>query len=282
MKLLQKWTAKIPEHKYAINASLLGDSNVLPWSNLGYWQAGQTDYVIACQQLADHLAQAVNLNSKDKLLDLGCGQGASLFHWQQYYQVQYLAGVELQTAHVHSIQQHLPELNAIYCASFLRLKEMHLPQKFDVLLCIDAAYHSPLGTFIENINSTLNLKARIGFHYLMWSEAWHHLNSFQRMKYRYLLKSADVDAKNLTTEFEFKSMLEDFEFKNIQIEDLSTQVFSGFAHYVEQHLNFKMHNQENTISKLDEFKIRMTAKLCQKLFKDGVVRYVQVTAEKND
>lgn len=282
MKLLQKWTAKIPEHKYAINAALLGDSSDLPWSNLGYWQEGQNNYVLACQALADHLAQAVNLNSKDKLLDLGCGQGASLLHWQQHYQVQYLAGVELQTAHVNHIQQQLPDLNAIYCASFLKLKEMHFPQKFDVVLCIDAAYHSSLEIFLDNVHSTLNSKARIGFHYLVWSDTWQNLNSFQKIKYQYLLKSADIDAKNVKTEFEFKSILENFEFKNIQIEDLSQQVFSGFAHYINQTLNSKLSTQEKTSSKLDEFKIRMTAKLCQKLFKEGVVKYVQVTAEKND
>lgn len=282
MKLLQKWTAKFPQHKYAINASLLGDSSVLAWSNLGYWQAGQKDYVHACQQLADHLAQVVNLNSKDKLLDLGCGQGASLSHWQQHYQVQYLAGVELQTAHVRNIQQHLSDLNAIYCASFLRLKEMHFPQKFDVVLCIDAAYHSPLDLFLDNICCTLNSKARIGFHYLIWSDAWQNLNSFQKKKYQIGLKLADVDARNLSTEFEFKSILESFEFKNIQIQDLSEQVFGGFAHYVNQHLNSKVPQQKNTASKLDEFKIQMTAKLCRKLFQEGMVRYVQVTAEKNN
>ena len=282
MKLLQEWTVKIPQHKYAINASLLGDLSVLAWSNLGYWQAGQTDYVGACQQLADHLAESVHLNSKDKLLDLGCGQGASLSHWQQHYQVQYLAGVELQAAHVSNIQQYLSDLNAIYCASFLRLKEMHFPQKFDVVLCIDAAYHSPLDLFLDNICSTLNSKARIGFHYLIWSDAWQHLNLFQKKKYQLALKLADVDARNLSTEFEFKSILEHFEFKNIQIQDLSEQVFSGFAHYVDQHLNLKEHKQENAAFKLDKFKIQMTAKLCRKLFKEGVVRYVQVTAEKSN
>lgn len=72
-------------HKYAIDASSLGDSEELAWTNLGFWKNTQT-YREACRQLADHLAQAVNLNSKDHLLDLGCGQGASLLHWLQHYQ----------------------------------------------------------------------------------------------------------------------------------------------------------------------------------------------------
>ncbi|EPY9710929.1 SAM-dependent methyltransferase, partial [Acinetobacter baumannii] len=45
-------------HKYAIDASSLGDSEELAWTNLGFWKNTQT-YREACRQLADHLAQAV-------------------------------------------------------------------------------------------------------------------------------------------------------------------------------------------------------------------------------
>ncbi|ANF80805.1 methyltransferase [Acinetobacter sp. NCu2D-2] len=279
MHLPKAFKTKLSEHKYAINAAMLGDQSSLPWSNLGYWQAGQHDYVLACAQLADHLAQAVNLNSKDKLLDLGCGQGASLLFWQQHYQVQYLAGVELQAQHVARIREQIPDLNAIYHASFLKLKEIQFSQKFDVVMCIDAAYHSPLITLLDNINSVLNSKARIGFHTLIWSDQGQHLNSLQKLQYRMLLKSADVHFNELKTASQLKNILEQFEFKDIEIEDLSAQVLSGFAHYVKQDLNSKGRLKEKTSTKLDEFKIQMTAKLCEKLFRDGFVKYVQVTAQ---
>lgn len=277
MQWFQALRQRLPQHKYAIDASLLGDQSQLPWSNLGYWWAGQQDYVAACQTLADRLAETVGLNSKDKLLDLGCGQGASLLHWQQYYQVQYLAGVELQPACVANIQQHLPDLNAIYLASFLRLKDMNFSQRFDVVLCLDAAYHSPVPELLDQVRSVLNANARIGFHHLILSEKWDSLNALQKRKYQFLLKSADVDLKNLMSENELYHCLENFEFKNIQIEDLSEAVFSGFADYVNQNLNSKKLKKKG--KRLDQFKIQMTAKLCQKLYQDGIVRYVQVTAQ---
>lgn len=267
------------QHKYAINAALLGDETQLPWSNLGYWQEGQHHYRSACRALADHMAQSVHLNSADKLLDLGCGQGASLSHWQQCYRVKYLAAVELQSQCVSNIQQYLPELNAIYAASFLRLKDIQFSQKFDVVLCLDAAYHSPVNILLEQIQSVLNSKARIGFHYLMLSVHWQTLNSFQKAKYRLLLKCADINLNHLMTFFEFKDELEQFEFKNIQIEDLSEQVFAGFADYTEQHLNLKHQEKSDEVGRLDRFKIQMTAKLCRKLYRDGFVKYVQVTAQ---
>lgn len=277
MQWFQALRQRLPQHKYAIDASLLGDQSQLPWSNLGYWRAGQQDYVAACRTLADRLAETVGLNSKDKLLDLGCGQGASLLHWQQHYQVQYLAGVELQPACVANIQQHLPDLNAIYSASFLRLKDMHFSQHFDVVLCLDAAYHSSVPELLEQVCSVLNANARIGFHHLILSEKWNSLNALQKRKYQFLLKSADVDLKNLMSKNELYHCLENSEFKNIQIEDLSEAVFSGFVNYVNQHLNSKNLKQKG--KGLDQFKIRMTAKLCQKLYQEGIVRYVQVTAQ---
>ena len=279
MQWLQALRQRLPQHKYAINAAVLGDGTQLPWSNLGYWQAGQQDYAAACCALADHLGRSVNLNSKDKLLDLGCGQGASLLHWQQHYQVQYLAGVELQAACVANIQQHLPELNAIYQASFLRLKDLPFSQRFDVVLCLDAAYHSPVVLLLEQISSVLNSNARIGFHHLVLSERWEHLNALQRRKYQWLLKSADVNLKNLMTVGAMYSCLDHFEFKNIQIDDLSEAVFSGFAEYVKNTLNSKPSDGYVQGSKLDHFKIQMTAKLCRKLYQEGIVRYVQVTAQ---
>ena len=279
MKLFQAFRQRLPEHKYAINAALLGDTSLLPWSNLGYWQIGQQDYVAACQALADHLAETIHLNSKDKLLDLGCGQGASLLHWQQHYQVQYLAGVELQKTCVTRIQQHLPELNAIYHASFLRLKDIHFPHKFNAVLCLDAAYHSPVPLFLEQIRSVLNSNARIGFHHLVLSERWENLNALQRRKYQFLLKSADVNLKDLMTVGALYACLDRFEFKNIQIQDLSEPVFSGFADYVQKTLNSKASDDQAQGSKLDHFKIQMTAKLCRKLYQEGIMRYVQVTAQ---
>ncbi len=50
----------------------------LPWATEGIGKPVSRIYAAACRMLADHLAQTVNLNSKDKLLDLGCGSGRQL------------------------------------------------------------------------------------------------------------------------------------------------------------------------------------------------------------
>ena len=274
MKWLQLIRPKTSQHKYAINAEMLGDSNELAWSNLGFWKNSSSHYIEACRALADELACSLNLNSKDKVLDLGCGQGASLKHWIENYKVNQLYAVELQQSCVDKIQNKLPLVH-VFCSSFLNLSHFTALKHFDVVMCIDALYHSNLNSFLKSIEPVLHSNARIGFHYLILSEKWQTLNSFQKQKYKWLLKLADVKIENLIEEAMLLEELENFEFKNVQIKDLTENVFGGFASYFEQKLKFKIKNKS-----LDQLKIEMTAKLCRKLNDDGIIRYVQITAKK--
>jgi len=276
MKWLQAIRQKLPQHKYAINAKQLGDDAVLAWSNLGYWDDITSSYPAACRQLADQLAQATNLNGNDRLLDLGCGQGASLLYWQQYYRVQHIEAVELQASCVIQIKKYFPQIAAIYPQSFLNLKPIPFKQHFDVVLCIDAAYHSNLNSFLDSASSVLNSQGRLGFHYLMLSEQWPNLNALQQQKYKWLLKAADVNLDHLMTASLLEQTLQQHNFSDIEIRDISKAVLYGFANYV-QHL--QQSPQQST--SMDAFKIRMTAKLCQQLYQDGLVNYVQISAKKN-
>lgn len=265
--------SKLIPHKYAIDASSLGDDGELAWTNLGFWKNTQ-NYPEACCQLADHLARAVNLNSKDHLLDLGCGQGASLMHWLQHYQPKSLSAVELQSKCVNKIQKLIPEINQIYSGSFLNLKQFEFKQRFDVVLCIDAAYHSNLNSFLDSVTPVLNSKGRLGFHYLMKADSCQNMTVLQEQKYRYLLKAADVVWDNVPNEKMLRNALEQQGFVDIQIEDLSEPVLLGFSQYIQNQ------QDQNQSRGLANFKIQMTAKLCQQLYQAGYVRYIQITAIK--
>ena len=270
MTLLQAIQRKLPKHKYAINVVLLGDSSECAWSNLGYWHS-KNNYIEACQNLAVHLAEGVNLNSKDQVLDLGVGYGASLILWQDKYNSKNIQAVELQNDCVNLIKsKKIKGLNIVQ-ESYLNLKNIPFMHKFDVIFCIDSAYHHNLNLFLTAVTSVLNSKGRIGFHTLMLSERWKNLNSLQKQKYIWLLKAADVQIKNLNSKVELEKKLNEFQFENIHIEDLSKEVLFGFSNYVEQYLQCDKKD-------LDYLKIQMTAKLCQKLFNDGLIQYVQVIA----
>lgn len=265
---------KIPQHKYAINAALLGDYSTLAWNNLGLW-INTTRYPQACENLAKYLATSVKLTAQDKLLDLGCGQGASLQLWQDHFHVANLAAVELQTACVEKIKkQSLPALKQIHQGSFLALQPQQLSVPFDVVLCIDALYHHSLTDFLNVVQPLLATNGRIGFHYLMLNDAWKTASVWQKIQYRYLLKCANVALDQLLDRQSLMNVMTQVGFHQVQIENLSQPVLAGFANYVDRHL------AKDTLRGIDGFKIRMTAKLCQRLAQEGLIDYVQITAQR--
>ncbi|WP_151979915.1 SAM-dependent methyltransferase [Acinetobacter guerrae] len=272
MKLFHVLTAKLP-HKYAINAARLGDTRSLAWSNLGYWE-NTTDYKTACCQLADQLANAVQLTAKDQLIDVGCGQGASLQHWIENYHVQHISAIDIQANHIQQIRQQLPQLDHIQQGSFLDLNQLYLPEAFDVILCIDAAYHSDLNSFLNAVEPVLHAQGRLGFHYLVLSEKWQQLSVLQKQKYYYLLKAADVDLNHLGSLQMTRHQLKQHGFTKIESIDLTESVFGGFARFIASSGNHKM-------ADLAQLKIQATAKLCNYLNQEGIIRYMQISAVKN-
>lgn len=263
------------KHKYAINSQYLGDDRILAWSNLGYWDEHCTDYVQACRQLADQLAKAIHLNAQDVLLDLGCGQGASLVHWQQVYDITDLTAVELQAACIAQIQQHIAVLPTLYHASFLQLAELNIQKQFDAVLCIDAAYHCSLPLFLAAVCSVLAPQGRFGFHYLALSEQFFQLSAMQQKRYAYLLKAADVDIRHLSSITRLQQQLEQHGFDQVHIQDISESVFKGFSDYFQHLKTVQAPHRLN----IDYFKIMMTAKLCRQLYQQGMLQYVQVSAQ---
>lgn len=289
MKLNQAWSSIFPQHKYEINSALLGDPRVQAWSNLGYWMEleheenqgressythDQTTYYIqACQRLAEKLALQIGLKEQDDLLDLGCGKGASLHLWRQRFHVKHIEAIELQPKSVEFIQKlQIPNLS-IHCGSFLNLEKIPFSRKFDVILCVDAAYHHDISIFISSITQVLNPQGRIAFHHLVLTAQFWKLSTLQQYKYRYLLKAADVNLQQLRTEEQIHALLQDADYEKISVQNISAAVLSGFSKYAET-LSFEH------AKGLDAFKIKMTAKLCAQLYADGIVEYVQISAQK--
>lgn len=274
-----------PQHKYAINSKMLGDDNLIAWSNLGYWDAKTTSYPHACRRLASRLADAVALSSTDRLLDLGCGQGASLQLWNTQYHVRHIEAVELQVHCVRLIQQNLDFIHRIQCDSFLNLNTQNFEFKFDVILCIDAAYHYNLNSFLNSVSNILNSQGRLGFHSLSLTEKFDTLTAVQKLKYQALLKCADVCLSDLNTAQQIEQLLWQHGYDEIQIEQLTEPVLSGFSDYIQKRQQARPKKSSGMPSlkkSLDRFKIEMTAKLCQKLYTEGLINYVQITAKKRD
>ena len=281
------------QSKFAIDSRLLGDPHTLAWSNLGFWHAKNSqsnnhapmDYITACENLAHVVGEAARLGSAHQLLDLGCGQGASLHYWNKAFSVKNITTFELQTNCIETIKQaSLPQLDAIYQASFsqLPLPAAHLYRAFDVVVCVDAAYHAPLADFLAVNQAALKPQGRMAFSCLIrpvnLKKSGFVVRQLKKHFNKDMLQLASVPPQHLYTEQDLIQLLSSFDFIDIQIKHLDQPVLAGFAQYIQrQPLALNRHNM-NKQTLAAWLKITLTAKLCGFLYQHQLLHYSVVSA----
>jgi cyclopropane fatty-acyl-phospholipid synthase-like methyltransferase len=276
---LKKYWPKLSQHHFAIASQLLGDPNLLAWSNLGFWK-NTANYPIACAQLAEQVGLAARLKASDTLLDLGCGQGASLNYWASRFGIECITAFEIQPHCIARIQAaHLPQLKHIFQAAFdqLPLPVKHLNHAFDAVVCVDAAYHACLADFLAVNLAALKPQGRIAFTTLSKSSRWSQAGWFYQHLTLKLLNMAYVPAQNLRPQHDIIATLQQAGFTDIQLQVLNQEVFSGFAKYIQQ---LKPPKHLALATKTGWLKIKMTARLCHFLARHGLIHYVLVSARR--
>ena len=274
----------MPQQQFAIASHLLGQAaDDLNWSNLGYW-CNTNDYITACQQLAEQVGLAAQLHADDRVLELACGQGASLTYWPQRFNIRQLYVLELQAALVQRIQQQSPAaLQLIAQGRFdnlplaAALEHELTRKKFDAVLCVDAAYHaSSLHDFASTARHCLHRGGRLAFTTLTLDNSWFKANYWQKKVHAQLLNAADVPIASLLTTIQLQQQLAELGFANIRVQHMDDEVLTGFASFVSQraaHLSLQEKLQPEWL------KIAITARLCRYLRQHGLVHYSLVSAQ---
>lgn len=106
----------------------------------GYWIRGDESKEIAQVQLVEHLAHAANVRSHSKILDIGCGFGASSIYLARQYRAQCI-GVTISPPQVDMANQAAARAGA--SASFLCMdaEALNFSEPFDILWSIESISH---------------------------------------------------------------------------------------------------------------------------------------------
>lgn len=265
---------------FAIATELLADQAGGPaWSNLGYW-AQATDYPEACRQLAQLVGEAAELSPADTVLDLACGQGASLVLWPQAFGVQQITAIELQASCVAAIRaESLPAVQGIHQARFdcLPLPKALPAHAFDAVLCVDAAYHArSLTDFVAFAGEALKPEGWLVFTTLVQSQVL-QASWWRRGLLRPLLAAAHIPAASVLTSGELRQTLSQHGLRCVAIRHLDADVFSGFADFVQRRARTLPWSKRFSAAWC---KIRVTAWFCRYLQRTGHLHYSLIKAQR--
>jgi tocopherol O-methyltransferase len=106
----------------------------------GYWIRGDETKERAQIQLIDHLAEIANIRPGHKILDVGCGTGASSIHLAKHYKVE-ATGITISPVQVGLANQAaaLEDVNATFL--LMDAEAMSFEKMFDVVWSVESISH---------------------------------------------------------------------------------------------------------------------------------------------
>ena len=267
------------QQKFEIALELLSDHPATPaWGNLGDWTA-TTEYGQACRQLALRVGQAAKLQPQDHVLDLACGDGASLQLWPEVFGVRHVTGLEYRARCVDSIRRQAPAcLDAIVQGRFDVLPApAELPSRgFDAALCVDAAYHAAsLDAFAAFAAQLLRPQGRIAFTTLLLPREERQPALHNAWPMPFILAQAGIPAASVLSEEEVVAVLSRRGFADIGVEYLDAEVLQGFHGFIQRR------RQELSWARKANagwMKIQATAWLCGHLYRRHSLHYGLIRA----
>lgn len=258
--------------RFGISTTLLHDC-LVAWANLGLWQKANLDYCSAAIALADRHWQLAKPAAHSRLLDAGCGHGASLHHWRALEPTLNLTALECQQACLHRLAKDG------WATAHGRFDTLPLPPGLppasqDTVICMDAAYHaSSLQNFTQFASQALRPGGVLVFSTLLIPQT---VNTSTRL----LLRAAGIPVASQVCAEELKMTLEATGFELLNLIDLDAEgkgVLAGFANYAQRRAKQLGLRQRMSAEWL---KIAMTGRLCAMLSQQAQVCYVLVRAQR--
>ena len=221
------------------------------WGNLGFWRQQQAlqgsphEYAAACQQLAERLAEAAQLNSASVVLDAGFGCGDQLLLWHQQFQIRNLYGINRSYSQTWLAQQRLQQQGRPTSASQCVAGDVHDLAHWRGLrglginrvLALDCIYHFPdKAGFLQQAVTLLrqpgtDVDAQLAYTDLVLTQPWRQIPLSQRCLLRLMLRLSRVPRGNMMTLSDNLQQLQRCSGVDARCQDLSQAVMLGFARW---------------------------------------------------
>lgn len=213
------------------------------------------------------------------MLELACGFGAGIDLWREGFGVSHIRALELRHACVAALQHKLPAQHDIEVCQGRFDSPLPAPlceQRFDAVLCVDAAYHArSLEDFLATATEALAEAGCLVFSTLVWADS--SSSAWRRALARPLLRAAGIPSGSLVSDDGLRALLLRHDLHELKFERLTEDVLPGFHRWVTQR-----HAQLPQLQRLSAawLKIRGAAMLCAYLHRHRLVDYLLVSARR--
>lgn len=268
---------------YGLSHKLLNLQSNSMWLNLGFW-SNTKDFSTACQSLALLLADAVNLNKNDVILDVGFGCGDQILLWIQQFGVSKVVGLNVEESQVLFARQRFKDLGLseqieLITESATKLGDLleGRTDRFNKVLCLDSAYHfASRNTFLTQTPSLLCPGGKIGITDIVVPSS--HLSMIDYILQRLVSFLTGIPRDNLWTIEEYTSRLEVCGYTQVQIFVLDSKfVFGGLSEFI--HHQRKL--MGDIVSESNWTFYRIVAWIMNLISNRSLFNYVVISAQKS-
>jgi len=265
---LPKLRLRLPKLRFANATDLLAD-DAGGWSNLGDWSS-VTDssgnaYASACRALAERVGHAAGISPDTRVLDLGCGAGASLALWRERFGARHSDAIEAQPAQAARASRLGSKVHVGFVSDVLPT----IAARYDAIVSVDAAYHfGPLVPLVRALAGRLAPGGALAFTTLA------HASNSSWLR-RTALRAASIDPAACIPLPRLEGVLAAAGFSDSDITILDRGVLTGFADFVA-----RRGRELPMVARVSPgwLKIALTARACRALVTNGAAHYVLVRA----
>lgn len=277
---------KLSEHEmsvsyfYSKNIDSYLELSDRPYRNWGYWTNGADNIQEASQMLSLKVAEQLNINSQETVLDVGCAFGSSTLDIYAKTSCKSIYGIDIVAEHIDYAQKAASELGVEKGVKFKQMSATDMKfgdEFFDKIFVIDAASHfNTREDFFHQSYRILKSGGQMVLLDLIQTNT--PKNPLQKLLTAMMLKFWKVPLENKCTKQEYKKLLHDAGFREITLKLYSEHIFPGaFRAYLSQEMLSDVYSKFGPVR---AFIWKSVVKTMQKMYKNGTLDFYMISVKR--
>lgn len=199
--------------------------------NFGYWENGNTDYLVAAETLIRKLAQMLELHPEAELLDVACGMGGQDVLIAREFPLKKIIAYDLMAPHLIHARRRIEAAgltSKITTEQGTAINVPHPDNSFSHILCVEGIVHfDTREKFFKECHRLLKPKGRVVFSdYVAKKEV---NSAFGNGMLKLVTGVWNIPFENADTPARYQKKLESAGFKNVKVHCVGANVIPGYC-----------------------------------------------------